>query len=113
PDRAALTSTAVQRILAAADASIRARGRFRIVLCGGDTPRAAYQGLRGCRAEWAAWQVYFGDDRCVPRGDPQRNSRMAGEAWLDHVALPPHQLHVIPAELGADAAAKAYAAVLR
>ena len=38
---------------------------------------------------------------------------MAGEAWLDHVALPPQGLHEIPAELGAQAAAQAYAGTLR
>jgi len=83
------------------------------VLAGGDTPRTAYQRLRERAAEWAAWHVYFGDERCVPRDDPARNSRMAGEAWLDHVALPALQLHAIPAELGPDAAAKAYAGTLQ
>lgn len=83
------------------------------MLAGGDTPRTAYQRLRQCDAQWAAWHVYFGDERCVPRGDPARNSRMAGEAWLDHVALPAAQLHAIPAELGAEAAAKAYAGALQ
>jgi 6-phosphogluconolactonase len=38
---------------------------------------------------------------------------MAGQAWLDHIALPPLQLHAIPAELGADPAAKAYAVTLQ
>jgi 6-phosphogluconolactonase len=103
----------VQRTLAAADSAIRARGRFHIVLSGGGTPRTAYQRLRQCPAEWAKWHVYFGDERCVPRGEPERNSRMAGEAWLDHVALPPPQLHAIPAERGAEAAAKAYAGTLQ
>jgi 6-phosphogluconolactonase len=113
PDRAALSTAALQRILAAADAAIRARGRFHIVLAGGDTPRIVYERLRQCEAAWAAWHVYFGDERCVPRDDPARNSRMAGEAWLDHVALPASQLHAIPAELGAERAAKAYAGTLR
>jgi 6-phosphogluconolactonase len=113
PDRAALSAAAVQRILAAAESAIHARGRFHIVLSGGDTPRSAYQRLRQCPAEWAKWHVYFGDERCAPRDAPERNSRMAGEAWLDHVALPPRQLHAIPAELGADAAAGAYVAALQ
>jgi len=111
-DRAALSAAAVQRIVAAADSAIRARGRFHIVLSGGDTPRTAYQRLRERAADWAAWHVYFGDERCVPRADAQRNSRMAGDAWLDHVALPPSQVHAIPAELGAAAGARAYAATL-
>ena len=102
----------MQRILAAADTAIRAGGQFRVVLAGGNTPRAAYQRLRDARADWGAWHIYFGDERCVPRDDPARNSRMAEEAWLEHIALPPPQLHAIPAELGADPAAKAYAVTL-
>jgi 6-phosphogluconolactonase len=113
PDAAALAAAALQRILAAADTAIRARGKFRIVLAGGNTPRAAYQRLRDSRADWGAWHIYFGDERCVPRDDPARNSRMAEEAWLDHVAIPAHQRHPIPAELGAEAAARAYGASLQ
>jgi 6-phosphogluconolactonase len=37
---------------------------------------------------------------------------MAGEAWLDHVAVPTGQVHPIPAEHGAEKAAAAYAATL-
>ena len=65
------------------------------------------------RADWGAWHIYFGDERCVPRDDPARNSRMAEEAWLDHVAIPALQRHPIPGELGAAAAAQAYCAILQ
>jgi 6-phosphogluconolactonase len=54
------------------------------------------------------WNVYFGDERCLPVDDPARNSRMAGEAWLDHVFIPTVQFHAIPAELGAVRAAQLY-----
>jgi 6-phosphogluconolactonase len=113
PDGAALAAAALQRILAAADTAIRARGQFHVVLAGGSTPRAAYQQLRDARADWGAWHIYFGDERCVPRDDPARNSRMAEQAWLDHVAIPALQRHPIPAELGAVAAARAYGASLQ
>jgi 6-phosphogluconolactonase len=113
PDGATLAAAAHQRIQAAADAAIRARGQFHIVLAGGNTPRAAYQRLREVRADWAAWHIYFGDERCLPRDDPARNSRMAEEAWLDHVAIPALQRPPIPAELGAAAAARAYGASLQ
>lgn len=83
------------------------------MLAGGNTPRGAYQRLRDARADWSAWQIYFGDERCVPRDDAARNSRMAEEAWLDHVAIPALRRHPIPGELGAAAAAQAYGAILR
>ncbi len=37
---------------------------------------------------------------------------MAATAWLDHVAIPPQQVHAIPAELGPHAAAAAYGKAL-
>jgi 6-phosphogluconolactonase len=107
-DRPALDRAVAVTILAAADRAIRARGQFHLVLAGGDTPRGAYQRLRGASAEWSVWNIYFGDERCLPVDDPARNSRMAEEAWLNHVFIPTVQLHAIPAELGAVRAAQLY-----
>jgi 6-phosphogluconolactonase len=69
--------------------------------------------LRTVDAEWSRWHVYFGDERCLPAHDAERNSRMAGDAWLDHVPIPKNQVHAIAAERGPDAAAFAYASALR
>ena len=113
PDGEALQRAAARRILDAASRAIRERGSFRIVLAGGETPRGVYRTLRSDHAAWAAWRVYFGDERCLPREAAERNSRMAGLAWLDHVPIPAAQLHPIPAELGPQPAAAAYAAELR
>ncbi|GJQ56122.1 MAG: 6-phosphogluconolactonase [Rhodocyclaceae bacterium] len=92
----------------AAKQAIAVRGAFRLVLAGGETPRAAYRALRGLDTDWRAWQVWFGDERCLAADDPQRNSRMAAEALLDHVPIPPAQVHAIRAEQGAERAAAAY-----
>lgn len=108
-----LQQSALTRILAGAAQAMAHRGQFRLVLAGGETPRAVYQALRTAEADWSAWHIYFGDERCLPPDDPARNSRMAGEAWLDHVAIPASQIHPIPTELGACQAAAAYAAILR
>lgn len=112
-DRQALNQAAAASILAAADRAILARGQFHLVLAGGDTPRGAYRELCEAPADWPAWHIYFGDERCLPTNDPTRNSFMAGEAWLDHVAIPVSQRHSIPAELGPTQAAEAYAEILR
>lgn len=110
---AALGDAACRRILVAAADAIQQRGRFMIVLAGGNTPQGVYRMLRGADTDWSRWQVYFGDERCLPTVDPERNSRMAAEAWLDHVAIPKSQVHALPAERGAQAAAQAYANTLR
>ncbi|HEV2608409.1 MAG TPA: 6-phosphogluconolactonase [Xanthomonadaceae bacterium] len=116
-DAAALQQAAHRWILDASVRAIAAHGRFAIVLAGGTTPRGVYAMLRdagtdGTPADWSCWDIWFGDERCAPPDDPDRNSMMARTAWLDHVAIPPECIHVIPAELGADAAAHAYAEAL-
>ena len=83
------------------------------MLAGGNTPREIYRALRGARTDWPAWQIYFGDERCLPPDDPARNSRMAAQAWFDAVPVPAPQVHVIPAELGALRAARNYCETLR
>lgn len=113
PDADALLREAAGRIAASAERAIRARGRFLVVLAGGETPRGAYRLLREASAGWPLWQVYFGDERCLPPDEPARNSRMAQEALLDHVPIPRSQVHGIPAEQGARAAAEAYVGSLR
>jgi 6-phosphogluconolactonase len=69
--------------------------------------------LRDAKTDWSRWQVWFGDERCLPSDDPQRNSAMATQALLAHVPVPASQVHTIPAELGADEAARRYVDALR
>lgn len=108
-DNVALCDDARRRVIDEARAAIEARQRFVIVLAGGSTPRALYRSLRDARTDWSRWHIYFGDERCVAADDPDRNSVMAAEAWLDHVPIPAPQRHPIAAELGAEVAAQRYA----
>jgi 6-phosphogluconolactonase len=107
-DALGVAAAAAQTILAAASEALARRGVFRLVLAGGRTPRAAYSLLAEADARWAQWQIYFGDERCVPATHPQRNSLMVWQAWLAKVAIAPGNVHEIPAELGPDAAAERY-----
>lgn len=109
---AELEQAATQTILHAAQQAIDLRGAFHMVLAGGTTPRRVYESLRCADAQWTAWHVYFGDERCLPPDHAERNSRMAAQAWLEHVAIPCEQIHPIPAERGAEAAACAYARIV-
>lgn len=101
------------RILQAADEAIANYGSFLVVLAGGSTPKAVYQLLTKADADWSKWHVYHNDDRCLPVDDAERNSKMARDAWLNHVAIPQQQIHDIPAELGNVVGAKVYAETLR
>ncbi|HZW87244.1 MAG TPA: 6-phosphogluconolactonase [Gallionella sp.] len=107
-----LSSAVARRIAEAAQLAIAARGVFRLALAGGETPRHCYEKLRRLGIDWQRVQIYFGDERCLPNGDPQRNDSMAQKALLDHVVIPAGNIHFIPAEQGAYQAANRYAAVL-
>lgn len=109
----ALVAAARARVIASASEAIELRGRFVIVLSGGNTPRALYRNLRDADTDWSRWNVYYGDERCVAGHDPGRNSVMAAETLLDEVAIPRDQCHAIPGELGAEEAARAYAETIR
>lgn len=107
-----INQATVKRILQTANDAIKQRGSFLMVLAGGSTPKSVYQLLAKEQADWENWHIYHNDDRCLPVDHPERNSKMAREAWLNHVAIPPSQIHDIPAELGNIEGAKAYAKTL-
>ncbi len=111
-DAAAVAQAAGARILQRATTAIDARGAFHLVLAGGTTPAACYRLLRDADTDWARWHFWFGDERCLPPRHPERNSRMAAEALLDAVPVPPEQIHPIPAELGPEEAARRYQAAI-
>ena len=112
PDMESLVNAVSIFIYRAARQAIAARRSFRMVLAGGATPRAVYRELADTDADWARWQVYFGDECCLPVQHPARNSVMAAANWLDYVSIPPDNIHVIPAERGAVAAARMYATLI-
>lgn len=108
----AVAVEACRQIVAAAQEAIGERRVFRLVLAGGSTPGRAYQLLATAGQQWAAWEIFWGDERCLPPDDPGRNSWLAHQAWLAHVPLPAARIHPIPAELGAAQAAAEYAETL-
>ena len=85
---AELVDNAAAHVRAAAAAAIAARGRFRIALAGGTTPRALYPALVS-GIDWTRVAVFFGDERVVRPTDPQSNYRMAHETLLEPAAVPP------------------------
>ncbi|HEX3872975.1 MAG TPA: 6-phosphogluconolactonase [Solirubrobacteraceae bacterium] len=103
---AAATAEFVARLIAAALAD---RGVAHVSLAGGTTPRLTYDRLELDR--WAGVELWFGDERCVGQTDPESNFRMVEESLLPHA--PGALVHRIQGELGPDAAADAYDALIR
>lgn len=113
----ALYAAAAQRWVELAARAIAARGKFHVALSGGRTPRALYELLATApyagRIAWEKVHIYFGDERCVPPDHADSNYRLAREALLDHVPVPPPQVHRIEGErMDAGEAATKYAQTL-
>jgi 6-phosphogluconolactonase len=119
PDAASLARRAAQYFVELAEESVAARGKARIAISGGSTPRAAFELLADPSQPWRArmpWndlELYWVDERCVPPDHPESNFRMTREALLDHVPLRPEQIHRMEGELEPEAAAARYESELR
>jgi 6-phosphogluconolactonase len=98
-----------------------ARGHASVVLTGGGTGIAVLEHLRNSPAcdaiDWRNLDIYWGDERFLPAGDPERNETQARAALLDHVPVDPARVHPMEPSDGRygedpDAAAAAYAELL-
>ncbi len=92
-------------------------GRFSVALSGGDTPRRMYELLAtppySDRIHWKEVHVFWSDERCVAENDPRNNALMAHQTLLDHVPIPPENIHPIRCASSPREAAQAYELELR
>ena len=97
------------------------RGHAGVVLTGGRVASAVYRAIGELPArdavDWSRVDVWWGDERFLPAGHPDRNETQAREALLDVLPLDPARVHPMPAADGPDgndpeAAAARYAATL-
>jgi len=108
-DTATLVAEAVcEQIIQIAEQTISETGVFKIVLAGGSTPEKIYQLLVNAKTDWSKWMIYYGDERCLPADDKDRNSMMANRALLEKVDIPSSNIFAMPTELGTIEAAKKY-----
>jgi len=118
-DTDALAARAAQQFVEVAEAAVAARGRARIAISGGSTPKAAFKLLADPaqpwfkRMPWSQLELFWVDERCVPPDHPDSNYRMTKEAMLDHVPLAPEQIHRMEGELVPEIAAAHYESLLR
>jgi 6-phosphogluconolactonase len=90
-----------------------ARAGHAIALTGGHSPGHAYQLAAEREPDWSKASLWWGDDRCVPPDDERSNYRLARENLLDRLETQPAETHRIRGELGAEAAADEYDALLQ
>lgn len=98
PNVEALVERAQAITLELIQTAIAERGQFTIALAGGSTPKPLYERLATQPLPWDKIHVFWGDERYVPPTHADSNERMARQAWLDHVPIPPENIHRMPTE---------------
>ena len=83
-----------------------------VVLTGGSVGIAVLAAINESAArdtiDWSRVNFWWGDERWLPRADPERNELQAREALLDHITVPAANIHAFgasddDAEAGTDA----------
>lgn len=117
PDANAIAREAAERIVALSEEAIEARGRFSIALAGGSTPKTLFALLASpefvTRLDWPAIDLFFGDERCVPKDHKDSNYRMAHETMISKVPIPLDNVYRMRGEADPNEAAKEYGLMLK
>ncbi|MFD0559299.1 6-phosphogluconolactonase [Stackebrandtia endophytica] len=81
-----------------------ARGQASVVLTGGRIAAKFHAAL--CQSpvrhavDWSRVDFWWGDERFLPTGDPDRNETQARESLLDHLPVDPDRVHPMPGSDG-------------
>ncbi|SHM48163.1 6-phosphogluconolactonase [Cryptosporangium aurantiacum] len=114
-DADVLAAAAAARLMVRIVDAQQARGTASIVLTGGGVGIGTLKALNASPArdaiDWGALDIWWGDERYLAAGDPERNEVQATEALLDHVPVDPARVHRMPADTGSapESAAEQYA----
>ncbi len=92
-----------------------------VVLTGGTIAATVHESIAGspdaASVDWGRVEVWFGDERFVPAGDPDRNDGQAIDSLLSRLPFDPARVHRVPASddehASVAAAATAYADEVR
>jgi 6-phosphogluconolactonase len=120
-DGTLLAQAIAARLVTGLTDAAAARGGVSVVLTGGGIGTKVLDELAAAPArdaiDWRHLDIWWGDERFVPAGDPDRNETGARAALLDHVDVDPARVHPMPGPDGPDgddpdAAAARYASWL-
>jgi 6-phosphogluconolactonase len=121
-DQPLLAKAAAARLVTRVVDVQAARGSASVVLTGGGVGTAVLAEVAATGArdaiDWRKLDIWWGDERFLPTGHPERNETGAREALLDHVNIDPARVRPMPGPDGPDgdnpeAAAERYADWLR
>ncbi len=87
--------------------------RFRFICTGGRTAKLLYSQLVSSFVKPAAnWDIYLTDERCLPKGDAERNDSMLMDTLVLPLGVKEANFHCVPAELGPALGSLEYSNVL-
>jgi 6-phosphogluconolactonase len=116
---AAVAQAAAKLFTDTAKAAVETRGRVRIAISGGTTPKAMFALLADPaqpflkQIPWDQLDLYWVDERCVPPTDADSNYLMTNEVLLSKVPLSPERIHRMEGELDPVVAAARYESTIR
>ncbi|GAA8848157.1 6-phosphogluconolactonase [Helicobacter pylori] len=120
PDAATTATMIAGRLLASVQEAVALRGEAHVALTGGSMGSALVAALADHPAvdvvDWSRVHVWWGDERWLPLGDPDRNDTQNDSAGLDRLPLDPARVHRVPGpdtSESPEAAAIAYERALR
>ena len=106
PDADILASTVAARLVVRIIDAQAVHGAASVVLTGGRIAAKVLRAVRELPAaaaiDWSRVDLWWGDERFLPSGDPDRNETQAREALLDALPLDPARVHAMPASDGPD-----------
>lgn len=96
--------------------AIALRGEFNVALSGGKSPERLYQLLASAdfrqRVDWVKVNFFFGDERHVPKRDPENNAFMVQKTLFDPLKISASRIFTVDTSLPPDEAAEKYASVI-
>ncbi len=109
-----LSQAAAAEFISLASTAIRDHEKFSVALSGGSTPKSLYSVLAKATLSWEKIFFFWSDERHVPPDHPESNYRMAKEALLSIVPVPPENIFRVRAEeKDANVVARDYEEALR
>lgn len=79
----------------AATRAIAARGRFAVVVPGGSAAERLLPRLVSARLDWSRTEVFFSDERFVPRSDPDSSASAANRLLFDALGARAPRVHAM------------------
>jgi len=106
-----------EHFLSIGNSAIKEKGTFIVALSGGSTPKALFNLLTTpefhSRINWDHVVLFWSDERNVPPDHSQNNYKMAMDAGLASLPIPPENIHRMPAEgIRIEEAAENYEALI-